>query len=106
MGSTPSRTSSLVRAIDPMPLRATVYRETTASNQPTRRARPVVVPYSRPTSRIRSPVASSSSVGIGPYPTRVVKALYTPRVRSTRVGGIPDPVSAPPADGEDDVTYG
>ena len=37
-----------------------------------RLGRPVVVPYSAPRSRSRSPVASRSSVGSGPSPTRVV----------------------------------
>src|SRR5436309_1161172 len=41
-----------------------------------------------------------------PRPTRVVYALKTPIVRSTAVGEIPEPVSAPPALGDDDVTYG
>ena len=48
------------------------WRITTESNQPTRRGRPVVVPYSRPTLRICSPVSSNSSVGNGPSPTRDV----------------------------------
>ena len=45
-------------------------------------------------------------VGKGPYPTRVVYALNTPTVRVTRDGGMPLPVQAPPAVGDDDVTYG
>src|SRR5579884_724800 len=99
-----SRTSTLVSTIESMPLVATAYLATAASNQPTRRGRPVVVPYSLPTSRIRSPSASVSSVGNGPYPTRVVYALNTPTVLSTRDGGMPLPVQAPPAVGDDDVT--
>ena len=48
------------------------YRTATRSSQPQRRGRPVVVPYSWPRSRIRSPISSSNSVGQGPAPTRVV----------------------------------
>ena len=44
----------------------------TFPGQPQRRRRPVVAPYSRPISHRRSPVASFSSVGKGPEPTRVV----------------------------------
>src|SRR5580698_6503016 len=50
----------------------------TASNQPVRRARPVVTPYSPPTLRRNSPCSSLSSVGNGPEPTRVVYALTIP----------------------------
>src|SRR3954465_4101867 len=82
------------------------YRPMTASNQPQRRGRPVVVPNSAPTLRSRSPSASSSSVGNGPSPTRVVYALTTAITLSTRVGGMPDPVHAPPAVADDDVTNG
>jgi hypothetical protein len=38
---------------------------------PQRRGRPVVVPYSCPRSRIRSPTASFNSLTNGPAPTRV-----------------------------------
>lgn len=47
-------------------------RRATESNQPTRRGRPVTVPYSWAMSRILSPVSSCSSVGNGPAPTLVV----------------------------------
>ena len=43
----------------------------TVSNQPTRRARPVTVPNSRPRSAMPRPMSSTSSVGNGPEPTRV-----------------------------------
>ena len=43
-----------------------------ASNQPQRRARPVVVPFSLPFTDRCSPTLSNSSVGNGPEPTRVV----------------------------------
>ena len=39
-------------------------------------------------------------------PTRVVYALTTAMTRSMRVGGMPEPVHAPPAVGLDDVTNG
>src|SRR5699024_11991570 len=79
---------------------------TTLSNQPTRRGRPVVVPYSRPTSRIWSPTSSLSSVGNGPSPTRVVYAFVTPTTFLILVGPTPDPMVTPPAIGLDDVTNG
>ena len=78
----------------------------TASNQPVRRGRPVVTPNSPPLVRSASPTSSSSSVGNGPSPTRVVYALATPTTRSMRVGPTPEPVSAPPAVGLEEVTKG
>ena len=51
-------------------------------------------------------VVVSSSVGIGPPPTRVVYALAIPTTRSMRVGPTPVPTHAPPAIGFEDVTYG
>ena len=53
------------------PLTRAAYRAITASNQPQRRGRPVVTPYSPPALRSHSPWSSSSSVGNGPAPTRV-----------------------------------
>jgi len=70
--SRPERTSNLVTTRSVRPLTRTAWRATTASNQPQRRSRPVVVPYSTPTLRRCSPIASRSSVGNGPEPTRVV----------------------------------
>ena len=78
----------------------------TVSIQPQRRGRPVVVPYSAPVLRSVSPSSSNSSVGNGPSPTRVVYALRIAMTRVTRVGGMPDPVHAPPAVADDDVTNG
>ena len=78
----------------------------TASNQPVRRDRPVVTPNSWPMLRSRSPSSSSSSVGNGPLPTRVVYAFTMPMTRSMRVGPMPAPVAAPPATGFDEVTNG
>ena len=70
-------------------LSRTAWRSITASNQPGRRRRPVLVPYSRPTSTKWSPEGDlrridalavlaadgledmASSVGNGPVPTRV-----------------------------------
>src|SRR5215213_8609539 len=80
-----------------MPLTRLAYRATTASNQPQRRSRPVVTPTSPPCLRRYSPLASNSSVGNGPEPTRVVYALRIPTTRSIRVGPIPEPAAAPPA---------
>ena len=50
----------------------TAWRTIVASNHPQRRRRPVTVPTSRPRSPSNCPVASCSSVGNGPEPTRVV----------------------------------
>lgn len=68
----------------------------TASNQPQRRLRPVVVPNSPPVWRSHSPCSSSSSVGNGPEPTRVVYAFRMPIILVSRVGGMPEPVQAHP----------
>src|SRR5690348_13630889 len=78
----------------------------TASNQPVRRARPVVVPYSPPASRRYSPCSSVSSVGNGPAPTLVVYAFRMPTTLVILVGPTPEPTQAPPAVGEDEVTNG
>ena len=47
-------------------LSRTAWRSITASNQPVRRRRPVLVPNSWPRSTRRSPTSSNSSVGNGP----------------------------------------
>ena len=65
-----------------------------------------MVPYSAPTLRRCSPKSSSSSVGNGPSPTRVVYALTIPITWSSRIGGMPEPVQAPPAVAELEVTNG
>src|SRR5688572_10065484 len=83
-----------------------VYRTDTASNHPHRRGLPVVVPYSRPSSRIRCPVASSSSVGNGPPPTRVLYAFATPITLLIHFGGTPDPPQTPTPEALLLVTYG
>src|SRR5438128_1907575 len=86
-----------------------VYRAATASNQPTRRGRPVTVPYSRPVLRIRSPMPSgpsSNSVGNGPRPTRVEYALTTPTTRDNFRAGTPDPDQMPDGRLCELVTYG
>ena len=67
---------------------------------------PVVAPNSAPTFLKSSPSLSKSSVGNGPKPTRVVYALTIPTTEVILVGGIPDPVHAPPEVGFDDVTKG
>jgi hypothetical protein len=64
--------SSFVSAMPSMPEVRTVWRTSTASNQPQRRFLPVTVPNSRPRRPMSSPVSSWSSVGNGPSPTRVV----------------------------------
>ena len=88
------------------PLTRVAYRAITASNQPQRRARPVVTPYSPPVLRRCSPCSSFSSVGNGPEPTRVVYALTMPMTLVIRVGPIPAPTQAPPAVGFEEVTNG
>src|SRR5215468_5422309 len=99
-------TSSFVTTMSVMPLTRTEYRPTGASNQPQRRSRPVVVPYSCPTLRKCAPLSSNNSVGNGPAPTRVVYALMMPMTCVIFVGGTPDPTHAPPAVGLDEVTNG
>ncbi|SSS97379.1 Uncharacterised protein [Acinetobacter baumannii] len=79
---------------------------TTESNQPTRRGRPVVVPYSLPTRRMVSPVSSNNSVGNGPSPTREVYALQTPTTLLIFDGPTPLPIVTPPATGLEEVTNG
>src|SRR4051812_40107239 len=101
-----SSTSSLVSATSDSELSSTACRNITASNQPGRRSRPVLVPYSWPRSTSSFPVSSVSSVGNGPDPTRVTYALATPTTRSMWRGPTPAPVQAPPATGFDDVTNG
>src|SRR5690606_42119430 len=70
--SRPSRTSSLVREMPDTLLARIDSLTATASNQPQRRARPVVAPFSLPTAARCAPTSSNSSVGRGPEPTRVV----------------------------------
>ena len=64
----------------------------------------MVVPYSHARSRMSCPTASSSSVGIGPAPTRVEYALNTPMMPTISRGGTPSTVQAPPMETEDEVT--
>src|ERR1700732_4854487 len=89
-----------------MPLTRVAYLAITASNQPVRRSRPVVTPYSAPVLRSHSPWASRSSVGNGPEPTRVVYAFSIPITLVIRVGPMLEPTHAPPAVGDEDVTNG
>ena len=98
--------SSLVSARLVNPFTILARRKIVASNQPQRLGLPVVAPYSWPSSLMRSPSSSKSSVGKGPFPTRVVYALVTPMTSSMRVGQIPVPVQAPPAVVLEDVTNG
>src|SRR5436190_15787423 len=100
----PVNTSSLVSAIASTPERRTPLRTTIASNHPQRLGRPVVAPYSPPSTRRRSPSASASSVGNGPLPTRVVYALEMPITRLTSFGETPAPFGTPPDPVLDDVT--
>ena len=59
-----------------------------------------------PTFRKKLPTSSLSSVGNGPFPTRVVYALTTPIVQSTVRGATPKPVQTPPTVVDEDVTLG
>ena len=68
----PSITSSLVIPRPDTPLIWMERFNAAASNQPQRRGRPVVAPNSLPRLASCLPTASSSSVGNGPEPTRVV----------------------------------
>src|SRR5205807_10581423 len=88
------------------PAASAAQRAATPSNQPQRRGRRVVAPNSWPMLRIRSPVASTSSVGIGPEPTAVVYAFATPSTRVILYGGMPAPALAPPGRVVDEVTNG
>ena len=67
-----SNTSTFITARCVNPATSAAKRAATPSNQPQRRGRRVVAPNSWPMLRSRSPVASPSSVGIGPEPTAVV----------------------------------
>src|SRR6201995_3343842 len=104
--SRPVSPSNLVNMKSVTPLIREAYRAITASYQPQRRGRPVVVPNSAPTLRSRSPMSSSSSVGNGPSPTRVVYPFAIAITPLIRVGGMPDPVQAPPAVAFEEVTNG
>ena len=104
ISSKPSRTSSLVKAMPSMPEVFTVWRTSTASNQPQRRGRPVTVPNSWPRSPSNWPTESVSSLGKGPPPTRVVYALAMPSTYCAALGPRPEPVGALPATVFDEVT--
>src|SRR5260221_4892405 len=57
--------------------------------------RSTLFPYTtlfRSVSRSIAPCSSSSSVGNGPSPTRVVYAFITPTTQPIRCGGMPAPV--------------
>src|SRR3546814_14870849 len=102
----PSSTSNLVSAIPVTPETAADCRTSTASNQPQRRFLPVTVPNSWPRSPSRVPVASSSPVGNGPDPTRVVKALALPGTNPAALGPTPEPPAGVAERMFDDVTHG
>src|SRR5512141_889299 len=87
-----SRWSSATESTEPILM---LYAAATASNQPHRRGRPVVVPYSWPRSRMYRPISLSCSVGNGPAPTRVVYAFTTPMYLSTIRAGTPQPEGRP-----------
>src|SRR5262249_45448860 len=95
-----------VTAMSVSPLIRVAYRTTTASNQPHRRARPVVAPNSLPSVRTRSAIGSSLSLGGGPGPPRGVDAFTPPRTAWIDVGAMPTPVAAPPDVVLLDVTKG
>ena len=88
------------------PLRRLAYLSVTRSSHPHLLGRPVVVPYSCPSSRILSPVSSSSSVTYGPSPTRLEYAFMTPYTFPISDAESPVPVRIPPIVGFEDVTYG
>ena len=56
--------------------------------------------------RIALASGSSSSVGSGPLPTRVVYAFTTPSTASIAFGAMPTPIAAPPDVVLLDVTNG
>src|SRR5580700_2830886 len=99
-----SSTSALVITIFVTPLIMQANFRATPSIQPQRRGRPVVAPNSLPTFRSSSPVASSSSVGKGPPPTRVQYALLTPITSRICWGATPRPVQTPAEMVLEDVT--
>jgi adenylosuccinate synthase len=68
-----------------MPLVRTVWRTSTASNQPQRRGRPVTTPNSLPRSPSVLPISLSCSVGNGPAPTRVGQGPF-PTELSDEIG--------------------
>src|SRR5699024_12439977 len=97
---------SLYSTIAVTPVRRAAWRVISASSQPQGGGRPVFTPTAPPVTCRYSPHLSSSSVGNGPAPTRVVYALTIPITRSMRVGPTPVPVHAPPAVGFELVTNG
>ena len=101
-----SRTSSFVTAMLVIPFSRTACRTSNASNQPHLRGRPVVAPNSFPSDCRIFPSSSNSSVGKGPFPTRVVYALTIPSTPVIQVGPIPEPTHAFPDKVLDDVTNG
>src|SRR5512143_1209703 len=109
-GFKPLKTSSFVNTKSVKPFKRTAYFKATRSSQPVRRGRPVVDPNSshglEPVPRSRSPMASFSSVGNGPAPTREQKAFATPMTRVTYFGPTPRLVKTPPAMVEELVTNG
>src|SRR5918997_681124 len=106
ISSTAESTSRRVRARCVIPLSEAAHLIAGRSSQPTLLALPVVVPYSPPTRLMVSAVSSKSSVGIGPSPTLVVYALVTPMTCSMLLGGTPEPTTAPPTVGLEEVTKG
>src|SRR3954469_14943873 len=100
----PVRASSFVNTRPVSPLILIAYLSATRSRQPQRRGRPVVVPYSPPASRMRSPTSSSSSLGKGPERTGVAYALPIPHTSSISLGPTPAPAQPAPDTVFDDVT--
>src|SRR4030095_4513829 len=106
MLSNPLSTSGFVMMSLVTPFSMMVYFNAGRSSQPQRRGRPVVAPNSFPDFRISSPVASSSSVGNGPLPTRVQYALKIPYTSPIRDGAMPNPVQVPAVMVFEEVTNG
>ena len=82
------------------------YFAATASNQPILLGLPVVVPNSPAISLIFSASSPKISVGNGPSPTLVQKALNTPSTLFISFAPIPRPVNEPPDIEFEDVTKG
>src|SRR5699024_11919511 len=102
----PVKTSKQLSERSVIPLTLLACLTTTLSNQPTRRGRPVVVPYSRPTSRIWFPTPSFKSFANGPSPTRVGFAFGAPTTVDNFHCATPGPIGNSPANGFEGGTDG
>src|SRR5690606_33658848 len=94
-GSNSDNTSSFVMTSLVTPLIIMLKLSWGRSNQPHRRDLPVVAPNSCPSLCSFSPLASKSSVGNGPLPTRVQYALVMPITSLIFEGAMPSPLQTP-----------